>query len=183
MDNNLANEVYTHLKDSTTALEELKAQVAELEQKCSSGKYSDSQIAKYKEQQKDLRREIRRDSDAAIAAAQGLVDAYETDARREMELVPTDLTDDIRLLNAGIRLTENDLEAMLRRNAGNLTMQQILIRYAAENGIAIRQHGFPEFAGKLSAAQDMRGIVDYYSKWITEGNAMVMLDKFFNVRA
>ncbi len=181
---NLTNEVYQSLKSATAELEAKKADCAALQDKIDSGRYSEAAIKGYKEQLADLRRDIRSAGDAAIDETRQLVDEFELTARKEMRLNPAELMpDEIALLNCGVRLTEADIEAMIERCAGNKTMMQIINRYAKERNIDIQQHGFPEFKAKMDAAQAVRGVLDYYRRWITEGNAMVMLDKFFNVRA
>lgn len=182
MENNLSELVYDSLKSSTEKLEEQKSAVADLAERVNSGRYSAAAIKDFNEQIAALRWDIRNAGDAAIDEARQLVDEFELTARKEMRLNPAELMpDEIALLNCGVRLTEADIEAMIERCAGNKTMMQIINRYAKERNIDIQQHGFPEFKAKMDDAQAVRGVLDYYRRWITEGNAMVMLDKFFNV--
>lgn len=51
------------------------------------------------------------------------------------ELRGDQINEDARLLTCGIKLNSKELEKMFDRNAGNGTMQQIICRYANEQGL------------------------------------------------
>lgn len=183
MENNLSELVYDALKTSTEKMEDQKNAVADLEERANSGRYSTAAIKDFNEQIANLRRDIRKAADAAIIEARHIVDEFEAAARREMCLKPEDLTDEVKLFNAGVTLTEDDLQAMLDRVGDNTTMRILIHRYAKDHGIDLPQYGFPEFTAKLDAAKNVRGVIGYFDRWISENNARTMLDKFFNVRA
>lgn len=67
------------------------------------------------------------------------ISRYAEDMKKELRLAdslnPSEITDDIKLLNSGVKLTERDIKAMIDRNSDNRTMIQLALRYAKENDI------------------------------------------------
>ena len=70
-----------------------------------------------------------------------MCDSYIAELRDEDELDPTKLTDDVRLLNSGVKMTSRDIKAMLKRNSDNRTMLQVILRYADEHNIETAHGG------------------------------------------
>lgn len=66
-----------------------------------------------------------------------LCDRFIEELKREDALKPNELTEDIKLLNCGIKLTKFDLQTMLERNNNNRTMQQLVLRYCEDNKVDI----------------------------------------------
>lgn len=66
-----------------------------------------------------------------------LCDRFIEELKREDALKPNEITEDIKLLNCGIRLTKFDLQTMLERNNNNRTMQQLVLRYCEDNKVDI----------------------------------------------
>lgn len=50
-------------------------------------------------------------------------------------LNPNEITDDVKILNSGVKLTKNDLQSIIDKNPTNRTMTQLALRYASENNI------------------------------------------------
>lgn len=48
-------------------------------------------------------------------------------------LDPAEINDDVKLLNCGVTLSEDDLRLMIGRNEGNRTMQLLAVKYAKEH--------------------------------------------------
>lgn len=64
-----------------------------------------------------------------------MCDTYRKELMEQDQLDPEKITADINLLNAGISLNADDLKTMIARNSGNRTMQQLILRYAADHKI------------------------------------------------
>ena len=72
-----------------------------------------------------------------------------------------------------------EIANILKRNAGNRTMTQIVLRYAKEHNI---DTGGTYYIGGQQEEETARGldtIISYYAKWIDKPNAKDMLTKFF----
>ena len=181
---NITEQVYTALSESTEAIAKDVAKYTKLQDESKSGKLTEKGI---KEDlwpaMNDLRIKIRNDSEAAIRNAENMVAEYRKNAARLNDLDPRRLTDDVRLLQAGVTLLPKDLEAILERNKDNRTMVRIVEMYAKQNKIDLRG-----ILGKYApsneeekTAASLEAILHYYSHWINKGNARQMLDKFFGI--
>ena len=84
---------------------------------------------------KRLKKESAEEEKRLIERLCEMCNSYITELNSADDLKPNSLTADIQLLQTGITLTERDIEAMLKRNADNRTMSQILLRYAEEHNI------------------------------------------------
>lgn len=84
---------------------------------------------------KRLKKESAEEENRLIERLCAMCNSYITELNSADDLKPNSLTADIQLLQTGITLTERDIEAMLKRNADNRTMSQILLRYAEEHNI------------------------------------------------
>lgn len=181
---NITEQVYTALSESTEAIAKDVAKYTKLQDESKSGKFTEKGI---KEDlwpaMNNLRIKIRNDSDAAIKNAKNMIAQYREDSAKLNNLDPELITNDIKLLQAGVPLLPRDLEAILERNQGNITMVQLTLRYAKQNKIDLKgiQAKYALFNEEEDTANALDGIVYYYSHWINKGNARQMLDKFFGV--
>ncbi len=102
-----------------------------------SGVYKDD----YVEELRAENREIKHAKDNGITRAeseiQKMCDSYVQELRMSEGLDGSELTDDVKLLNCGVKMSDKDLMGILARNKGNKTMEQIVSRYANENNIKI----------------------------------------------
>lgn len=65
-----------------------------------------------------------------------ICDDYIKQLEGEDRLNPEQINDnEMKLLNSGITLTRKDIDAMLERNKGNQTMEQLIIRYCEDHDI------------------------------------------------
>lgn len=182
MDNNIVQTIFDTLEADTTELDKVKTEYAALEAKIKEGRYSDQALQKEIYPKRDaLRRQIADDSARAIDKAKGLVNQYRQDAERLNDLDPSAITDDIKLLTAGVPLLDRDIRAILDRNKGNRTMTQLALRYAKEHGIDMKGTYYVGGHAELETAKNLDTILSYYTKWIDKDKAHVMLRKFFNV--
>lgn len=148
----------------------------------SSGRYN----AKYVEsdlrpKRDNLRMKINYAADSAIQEAQNLINQYRKEAADRNRLDPAELTDDVKLLQPGIKLLPRDIEGMLERNSTNRTMTQIILRYAKENGIEMGGTWYIGGQQEEETAKALEGTLSYYRRWITTPDAKKMLDKFFGI--
>lgn len=179
---NMINNVYDSLKTSTENIARKLKKLAELETLEKSGIYSHEYLNGHiRPEMFALRREIEQDKAAAISGAKGIVEKFQDELREKDCLNPADITQDAVLFTSGVKLKRRDVEAILARNKDNPTMTQMALRFAQENNIDL---GRKIYVGHEREIQDAGGVsraVDYYSRWITEPNALAMLDKFFSV--
>lgn len=82
------------------------------------------------EKNAELRREILSMQTQAREQVQASAEAAEQDVKDAAILQGSDLTDDMKLLAAGIKLTGDDLQALADRYAGNETMLRAIRDYA-----------------------------------------------------
>ncbi len=130
------NEIYGAIKEALEKLHDLSEQLEAAKAKSRSNKYSRQylesnifpQINKLERQIRDYREDTKR-------RAWATCDEYTAELRAADDLDPSKITDDIKLLQAGIPLTQRDLRAMIARNESNSTMLQLTLRYAEEHKI------------------------------------------------
>ena len=182
MDNNIVQTVFDTLEARTDEISKDVAERDKLEEKIKSGRYSPQALKDDIYPKRDaLRRKVQDDSAAAIDAAKKLVAQYRADAAELDTLDPADITDDIKLLQSGITLLPRDIQAILKRNASNRTMTQIVLRYAKEHNIDTGGTCYIGGQREKENADSLDGIIGYYAKWIDKPNGKEMLRKFFNV--
>ena len=180
----ITGQVYVTLSESTDEIAKDVAKYTKLQDESKSGKLTEKGI---KEDlwpaMNDLRIKIRNDSEAAIRKAENMVAEYRKNAARLNDLDPELITNDIKLLQAGVSLLPRDLEAILERNKGNRTMTQLALRYAKQHDIDLTgiQGKYAIRNEEEETAKRLDGILHYYSRWIDKGNAKTVLDKFFGV--
>lgn len=135
---------YKNLTDTVKAeraeLNRLQAELKEVERICYSGKNDSKYTPKYIHDELmpkigKIKREMADRKAMAHDRIQSMCDGYITELMDEDELDPSKLTDDVRLLNSGVKLNQRDIKAMLKRNSENRTMTQLILRFADEHGI------------------------------------------------
>lgn len=181
--NNFVGRVYDSLSQST---EEISKTVDEYEQitaEMNGGRFSEKVIqGEMLPKQTALRRKIRDDSEAAIAAANAIVDEYEREIDESFAVDPEQLTDDVKLLQPGIILNERDISVMLKRNADNPTMQQLILRYAHARKISTGKFVSSFGQRERESANAIRSTIHYYAKRIGTKDAKDMLSKYFSFK-
>lgn len=130
------NDITSLTKTAMAKMQELTLEHNEIDQMIRSGKYSGDYLRKELYPKKDaLKREIEEIRESANQAAEKLCSDYTEELRRGDDLNPEKLTHDTALFRSGVRLTARDIKAILNRNAGNGTMEQLALRYAADHEI------------------------------------------------
>lgn len=183
MDNNIIQTVFDSLDADAAGLEKLKTEYAALEAKIKEGRYSNQTLQKEIFPKRDeLRRQIHDGGARAIEKAHNLVAQYREEVAHLDELDPSAITDDIKLLTAGVPLLPRDIDAILNRNQGNRTMTQLALRYAEEHGIEMKGTYYVGGENERRIANEADGVIGYYAKWIVQDNARSILRKFFDVQ-
>lgn len=181
MDNNIVETVYNTLDSHTEEIGKVIAERDALEEKIKSNRYT-PQVLKDEIYPKrdELKRKVSSMCETALNEAKNHIAQYRTDAAELNNLDPAQLTDDVKLLQPGIKLKPQDIQGMIKRNEGNRTMLQIILRYAEENGIDTGGTLYVGGTAEEQTARNLDGILYYYKNWIDKPNAKEMLDKFFH---
>lgn len=176
----LVKNVYDNLKESTAALAGKIEEYRTLETLEKSGIYSDRYLnGTLRPKMKDLKASIEKDKGAAIASARSLVEDYKNELRDLDNLHPEAMTEDAKFFTAGVNLNRRDLEAILSRNEGNATMEQMTLRYAEEHGVDMGRRLYTGHQAEIQEAENINGAIDTFSKWIDQDNGGAVLDQIF----
>ena len=182
MSDNFTQEIYEFLVEKTDEVNKLIGTSDAIEEKIRSGRYSDAvNKNELRPQRDEIRLEIKAKSEQAIRDAREKVAEYRRTSELKNRLNPKELTDDIKLLRAGITLNAEDLRGMLERNSENRTMTQIILRYAKEHSIDIGVY-YTGGNEEKATADELDNILNYYAEWIGTPKASDILDKFFGVK-
>lgn len=154
------------VSEALNRVETLRAQLNETAAKRESGRYTSSYIRAHIEPELiRLRREIRRTLAEAKAEADGIIADYAAALRQEDELKSEALNDDVKLLNCGVRLNRDELEALLARNTGNPTMTRIILRYAEENHVNMDGVRYVGNQRRIQNLDEVSEVVNIALKW------------------
>lgn len=181
--NSIIDQVVNVLEGHTAKAADIVTRINSIEADISSGRFSEQHInANLRPRLHAAKMDLERAQDEANAAALAAIDAKCEALAQADELNPADITDDVRLFNCGVKLSERDIKSILRRNAGNATMEQLAIRYAEQNGVDL---GRVYYIGHDADIRRVRGLADtvrlYTSNWMMKPNAADMLHRFFGV--
>ena len=188
---NIVQSVYEALFNATKSVEPMRVEIEKLKGEISSGNYSarvnDEKLTKIADKQ----RQIRQIAEETLREITMRVKEHCETLRGLDDLNADDLTDDMRLLNAGVKLTERDLIAMLMRNANNRSMKQIILRWVAENGVDLHRYVAENniplevivFANHGQQINEAEGLVDtsrmFIDHWLNTSSNFAMLERFF----
>lgn len=182
MDNNIVQSVFDSLEADTNEINKTRSEYAAIEKKIKEGRYSNQTLQKEIYPKRDeLKRKVSDASARAIKKAHDMVATYRADAEALSDLDPSAITDDVKILQAGVTLTARDIQAIINRNPDNRTMIQIALRYAKEHNIDMKGTYYIGGQQEKETANNLDGIVDYYARWIDKENNLDMLNRFFNV--
>lgn len=135
------NQVNGVVKEGLKSLQDLSDQLTKVSEDINSGKYSGEYVREKLISQRDsLRRQMDDIRHNANNEVQRICAEYTDELRSQEDLDPSLLTEDVKLLQAGVKLTQRDIKAMLNRNADNHTMTQVILRYCKENDIDAGVH-------------------------------------------
>lgn len=182
MERNITQAVYDSLTEATKTIAPLTEELESVNSEIRSNRYTSEALQNELYPKRDeLKRKVNGKANAAIDAAKALVAQYRKEVEKMNDLDPHELTEDIKLLQAGISLKDRDIRAIIERNSGNRTMTQLALRYAADHGIDMGGTYYIGGQEERETANILDNTIEYYRKWITQGNALTVLDKFFGV--
>lgn len=172
------NTMDSHIDEIGKAIAERDA----LEEKIKSNRYTPEVMKSEMYPKRDeLRRKVESLCDTAFKDAKDHIAKYRADVADSNRLDPSQLTDDVKLLQPGIKLTPADIQGMIKRNENNRTMLQIILRYAEENDIDTGGTLYVGGQVEEETARNLESILKYFEHWIDKPNAREMLNKFFQV--
>ena len=174
MDNNIVETVYNTLDSHTEEIGKVIAERDALEEKIKSNRYTPQVLKEEIYPRRDeLKSKVRTMCDAALKEAQSHIDQYKADAAEMNNLDPAALTDDVKLLQSGITLLPRDIQGMIKRNEGNRTMLQIILRYAKEHNIDMKGTFYVGGEAEKQNANNLDTLIYYYSRWIDKEKALL----------
>ena len=134
-------QVKSHVNQGRALIQDYMNQLAELNEMINSDSYS----ANYKRTEVQpkinrLHKLIDEEQTRVMKSVNEECAAYINELRNADALDPDQITDDLKLLQTGIKLRRRDIDALLRRNADNGTMQLLILRYCHDNDIETGIH-------------------------------------------
>ena len=178
----MIDKTYESLKESTTDVAKLAEKHNHLISQRDSGMFATEYVEREIEPHiKRMERKIDRAKETAIANAMGIVDGFIEETRAKDNLDPSLITDDVKLFNCGVELSERDINAILDRNEGNGTMQQIALRYAREHGIDLKRERriFIGHNDEIRQAEEFKQVIEQFAKWMDKENALEVLNRYY----
>lgn len=146
------------VKDSTEKLLDAKKAYDELNKKKEEFSYEKKADASMKLM--GMKHEAVKLLDQAQRNIDVLADVYKNVLYDADSLKPGDITDDIKLLNSSVKLEERDIDDILSRNEGNVTMTKLVLRYAKENKLKTDQQCYMIYSGINKQMSDVDYIAD-----------------------
>lgn len=177
----IKDQFVSFLKESTAEVQELSAQIEELEAR-KKNDHLDHTYIQHEIDPKIGELRFRRHDKIWTSQAQleKIAEAYRQQVLNSNRIKGEELTDDARLFTCGVKLQPEEIDAIMDRNAGNHTMLQLAVRYAQENGIKINRVYNSGKAAEIENVNQLEGAAKiYFSHWIDKNNASEMLQKFF----
>lgn len=166
----MKNDFYLELKktvdEAIKALNENAAKADALEQKILSNRYRPNVVEnEFKPAIAEIRKAMQEIQTKASARISGLSQEYINELSYSQQLRGEQLTDDAKLLSAGVKLSQNDIEMLFDRHAGNDTMQRLFYEYAHANDIPINRAYRPTNADLIDAINAVPTISEKVIKW------------------
>lgn len=147
-------------------LNEFEKQAKAIDAKIKSGKYSNETVQKdLMPQMQDIKRKMEMRREVGCSAVRTRADEYIAELRAADQLNPDNLTDDIKLLQAGVALSADDLETLFDRNAGNSTMQKLIVDYAKQHDRDIGRSYRPLHADLMRSVDSIPEAMGVAIKW------------------
>lgn len=162
---------------------ELEEKINQLRVARSKGYKNDDEINKLCNQRTALKTEISERAAKAKAELEALCD--EEIKRLEALDAPKaeELTEDVKLLNSGIKLTAKELVNLAQKQENKTaTMSRLINQYAEEHNIELPTEGKINFVGhgkEINAAWHTKQVGEYFEKWLIDGSAAKNMSKVF----
>ena len=178
----IANDVYLYLKEQRKEIKKLVEQKTALEERRNSGNYGQDYVQNHIVPAiGEIRFQIARKKDLALVEVRSMVDK-EKAAIKELNVIRgEDLTEDAKLFNCGVKLTEKDIDRIIQRNRDNYTMVQLAIKYAKDNGIQVN-HVVDNHSHELDMCENQYETASLYlDHWVDNVQGDTILNKFYGV--
>lgn len=169
------NRISAEVRRCLDEAERMRQHMMHLEEQARDNKYSAEYKQIFAEQARQERKNIERITEDGKKACRAICEEYAAELRDVDALRGADINDDMKLLQCGLNLSQNDIRAMLNRNSSNRTMTQLILRYAEDNGIdsGVRYIGNKPKIDKVNSAMSA---VEVALKWWHDPSTM-MFDK------
>ena len=180
--NNIVGSVYSTLQSGTEAMHKGMDEYKALDEKINSGLYTQKMInEEFLPKKTELKSQYESTISKALSDAYSLIDNYESEVAEMDSLDPAEITDDIKLLQSGIKLTDRDLKSMLKRNEDNRTMTQLILRYAEEKKIEVGSVYQSSLSRERQKINGLREVTKRYERYMYDDDAKDVLDRFFKI--
>lgn len=158
--NQFQTEVVKMMRDSVKRVTALREDYEKF-RACSTDtrKYGPDSIKAFREEADKTYREIVNTMIAVNTEAKKMCDAYSVEIEAADALNPAEMTDDVKLLNCGVALSENDLRQIATRNQSNSTMCKLVMRYAQQHNMNIGMQ-YVGFTAERDAVSNLRAVTD-----------------------
>ncbi len=134
--NEFQKDVIKQMRSHASRVKELREKYVELSaQSRNTGLYGPDKIKQLKNDAAQAYSDMINAMDTAQRELQAACEAYALEVDNGEALNPADLTDDVKLLNCGVPLSEKDLQQMCGRNSDNRTMLRLIANYAEQHNI------------------------------------------------
>lgn len=148
------NSVKGKIDDTITELKKFQAKIDSNNKQIDSGMFKPEYCNELRRANRSISYDQTMFRQKALKEIEDISNAYSKELKLSNCLKGDQLTDDVKLLTCGVRLTDKDLMGIIERNKGNDTMEQIVSRYAQENKIDIPFVYVPE---NLQLASRIKG--------------------------
>lgn len=160
------NRLTAGITDNYNEYNAMQTEYNKLDQDKKSGEYTAEYIAKnITPKQFELKRGMEKIQSKAYSDVKTLTDEMRMYLRGLDVLDPEELTDDVKILNSGVRLTRNDIQGIIDKNSENRTMIQLALRYANDNGIEGINTRYNPAESQMQTFESIHNVADVVIKW------------------
>ncbi len=179
---NIVNDVVASLEKDTKAYMEKAAELSALQAKINSDDYAESLKREWRVKANSLRDTMEIMKKNAGNEARKIYDDKIEELRIADMPKSEELTDDVKLLNSGVKLTRDEVIYLLQKQENkNPTMHRLIMQYANEHKMDIPQEE-RVYINNHSAIMQLEGgksAINYYLRWFDKPNAIDMLYKMY----
>lgn len=145
---------------------DIKANLAGFEEMIKSGDHSQSYIDEYLKPKRDgLKSKLKAIKESINAEFDKLMQEDIEELKEADEIKASELTDDAKLLEGNLILTERDVRGILKRSEGNRSMTQLALRYAEKNGMKFDDIVYHSAQDYIAGIKDFRQMLDYMLRY------------------
>ena len=155
------NDYIFMVKQHIRALNDKKEKIDDIDRKIEYGIYDNSKL---NNQKKTIKKEMS-DLQAQYAdEIKTLCSDYVRELNNADVLKGEELTDDVKLLESNINLSEKNIQMMVERNKGNNTMQKVINQYAREHDVNVGVYINP-YQESIQAVNNLPYTAEVVERW------------------